>query len=162
MSATADPIAHLDDSPMMVPDKFAREVPSMSIGPAFREHASRLVAAGQLDYDWGTIGEVADRITDYLTLLACVRGGHICYAFEIDNGMDVLPAVRFRKCGKVACITREDNDRETLCGATGYILVPEFRDHAASTYVHMYCNGCDHVYRRENDGRVAESADDRR
>ncbi|MFV0135544.1 hypothetical protein ACLGIH_20370 [Streptomyces sp. HMX87] len=160
MPSITEPIAHMDMEPITVPDVYARRVPRDDIGPAFREHVSRLVGDGVIDYDWKTVGEFADRSGDYLTVLACVRGGEIWYGLEIIDGSDVLPAGRFRKAGKYACITREDNEREMLCGATGYVLQPEFCDRSSSRYVTQYCSGCDRVYRRENGGRVASSEDD--
>ena len=73
---------------------------------------------------------------------------------------DTLPAERFRKAGKSACTTREDNERETYCGATGYVNLPEFRDRKSPQYVDQYCTGCDHAYRKEHNGRYARSAAD--
>ncbi|MFE2539002.1 hypothetical protein [Actinacidiphila glaucinigra] len=74
--------------------------------------------------------------------------------------VDTLPPERFRKAGTSACTTREDNERETYCGATGYVNLPEFRDRKSPHYVGQYCTGCDRAYRKAHSGRIAQSAAD--
>ncbi|MFE5853174.1 hypothetical protein ACFQ61_08130 [Streptomyces sp. NPDC056500] len=81
------------------------------------------------------------------------------HRFPMSNA-DLLPAERFVKAGKYACVRREDNERETLCWATGYVQQPEFRDSTSPRYTAAYCPDCEIVYRKGNNGRVAVSSDD--
>ena len=73
--------------------------------------------------------------------------------------IDTLPAERFVKAGKYACIRQEENPRETLCDATGYTLAPEFREPTHPHHVSHYCDECQEKYRKET-GNFANSADD--
>ncbi|MEU0214068.1 hypothetical protein ABZ281_02730 [Streptomyces sp. NPDC006265] len=73
---------------------------------------------------------------------------------EFTAASVILPADRFRKAGKVACTLRTAPEREAYCGATGYVLQPEFRDRTSPRYVAQYCGECTDQYARENGGSI--------
>jgi hypothetical protein len=73
---------------------------------------------------------------------------------------DTLPADRFVKAGKVACVRQVENPRHTMCHATQYTQQPEFRDRKSPLFVAQYCGDCTTAYAKENDGRLPVSAAD--
>lgn len=74
-----------------------------------------------------------------------------CKGRKAPRTIELPRSMHLATAGKIACIRKEPESTETLCGKKGAKGQAEFSDHRSALYVDQHCIDCTAEFRRTHD-----------